>query len=189
MVLYLSRRTLAERQWSSWLRALWLCSTCCDSYRNRSLTSCLCWWFLSSHWDQLTPDCIPWFCDFFFTFLYVFEVSELLRVPKPATWPVSQLTFPHENCRMSNLAVGLFALCVPGCHLRRSKHSCVVFLCFSSFSDLFHLSCPSKILSVNQKMRESLFQQIPMFLLNFFPSKYLRNSSGVFFLSHWNKTV
>lgn len=123
----------------------------------------------------------PHFVTFFFTFLYVFEVSQLLRVSKPATWPVSQLTFPHENCRMSNLAVGLFALCIPVCHLIRSKHSYVVFLCFSSFPDLFHLSCPSKILSVNQKSEGGFFSTNSYVFIEFFSLKIPKEQLWVFF--------
>ena len=66
-----------ERHWSLWLRASWLCITCCSSYRNKSSTPCLCWLVLYTHWDKLMPDWIPWPSGFFpFLIVWTFRTPE-----------------------------------------------------------------------------------------------------------------
>lgn len=173
-----------ERQQSPWLRALWLCVTCCNSYRNKSSTPCLYWWVLSSHWDKLMPDWIPWLFSSSFTCLNLQNSRGFPDQPRGLL--AGLLSSSLWNCRLLNLAVGFFTL--PECLLIHPKHSFLMFF-FPPSPVLSHFP-PKNTFCEPKKGEEGCFLQLHMFLWIFFsPQKHFRNNYINFcHLSHSKKT-
>lgn len=173
-----------ERQQSSWLRALWLCVTCCNSYRNKSSTPCLYWWVLSSHWGKLLPDWIAWLFSSSSTCLNLHSSRGFPDQPRGLL--AGLLSSSLWNCRLLNLAVGLFTL--PECLLIHPKHSFLMF--FFPPSPVPSHSPPKKHFLWTKERRGGLFSTTSYVFMDFFsPQKHFRiNCINFRHLSHSKKT-